>query len=188
VKMNKQCLFSVCVSARARAQGEGFISINKLVEEGRSISVSHKAIEESLIKLAHYGLILLNTRSKTDLNGASHFKITECGSYFLHVLVMRFSYVDLVLADTPIADVDVALKIRHMLSNRELDIRFNRVSLFINYLLKMEKKEFDSNPEIAFSKLGKYKFARAIMSSFANERKYIRGRIREKLMFLDDIM
>jgi hypothetical protein len=93
-----------------------------------------------------------------------------------------------VLADTPIADVDVAVKIRHMLPNRELDIRFERVSLFINYLLTMEKKEFDSNPESTFSKLGKYKFAQAIMSSFVNERKYIRSRIREKLMFLDDVM
>ncbi len=168
--------------------GGGYISINKVIEEASNISISHKAMEDSILQLAKYGLILLNTRSKTDMEGASHFRITECGSYFLHILMKRFSYVDLVLADTPTADVDVSLRIRQMLPSRELDTRFKRTSLFINYLNEMEKREFENKPENRLSELGKYKFAQGIMSSFRREERYIQKRIGEKLMSLDHVL
>jgi len=168
--------------------GGGYISINKIIEEASNILVSPKAIEESLIQLAKYGLILLNTRSKKEMQGASHFKITECGSYFLHVLMARFSYVDLILADTPIADVDLALEIRRMLPSRMIDVRFNRTKLFISYLNEMEKKESQNNPEMALSELGKHQFTRRMLSNFEREKKYILQRIKEKQLIFEEIM
>ena len=135
--------------------------------------ISREAIEDALLQLVKYRLILLNTRSVTDLNGASHYRITDCGTYFLHVLITRFSYIDLVLANTPISDPDVALNIRYRLPNSELGVRFERTQLFTNYLRAMEEREFQTFPEYPFSSLGKYKFAKKIDSGFVHEKTYI---------------
>jgi len=153
--------------------GGGYVSINRLAEEAADIVVSREAIEEALVELANYGLIVLNTRSTADLTGASHFKITDCGTFFLHLLIMRFSYVDLVLADTPIADPDIALRIRRMLPSKELEARFERTQLFLDYLKKMEDREFQNSPEYQLSPLGKYTFTQKMLRNFNGEKKYI---------------
>jgi hypothetical protein len=85
--------------------------------------------------------------------------------------VNRFSYLDLILADTPIADIDVALDIRRKLSSRVLVVRFERTQLFIDYLKKREEKEFINNPANQFSDLGKYRFSKKINSSFLREKR-----------------
>jgi KaiC/GvpD/RAD55 family RecA-like ATPase len=153
--------------------GGGYLTINGVSEEASNISISREAIEDALLQMAKNGLVTLNTRSKDDLAGASHFKITECGVYFLHVLIARFSYVDLVLADTPIADVDLALAIRHLLPSRDLNNRFDRTERFLRYLAKMEHLEFQNSPEYESSPFGKYKFTGRMLRKFESEKKYI---------------
>jgi KaiC/GvpD/RAD55 family RecA-like ATPase len=152
----------------------GFIAINELMKHAYEVSIPREAIEQSLLNLAEYGLILLNTRSRETLEGASHFRITECGNYYLRVLPNRFSYVDLVLADTPIANQDAVKKLRDMLPNKELGIRFDRTRLFINYLREMEEREIRFRPEYEDSPLAKYKFTKKMEQSLQDEQKYIR--------------
>lgn len=107
---------------------------------------------------------------------ASHFRITECGNYYLHVLSNRFSYIDLVLADTPIADIDLVKRLRSMLPTSSLETRFQRSELFIKYPKEMEEREIRFDPDYRNSPLAKYEFTRKIEQSFAKERKYIRER------------
>jgi hypothetical protein len=153
--------------------GGGYVTINDVSKEASNISISRAAIEDSILQMARNGLVILNTRSKKDLSGASHFKITECGTYFLHLLIRRFSYIDLVLADTPIADIDSAMAIRHLLPSRELNDRFKRTERFLNYLAKMEELEFQNSPEYELSPFGKYKFTGSMLKKFEGEKKYI---------------
>jgi len=161
--------------------GRGYISINRLIEEASHLLISPEAIEDAILKMAKYGLILLDTRSKTDLKGASHFKITECGNYYLRVLPNRFSYIDLVLADTPIADIDLVKRLRSMLPNRNLDVRFERTKLFIEYLKEMEKREFQANQGYQASPLGKFQFTSKMESNLEKEKQYITERIKQKI-------
>jgi hypothetical protein len=158
----------------------GFITINELLRHAYDVFIPREAIEGSLLDLARYGLILLNTRSRKDLDGASHFRITECGSYFLHVLPTRFSYLDLVLADTPIADLNLVDKLRVMLPNKDLEVRFQRTRAFIKYLEEMEEREQRFNPEYRDSPLAKYEFTRKMEQSMEEEQKYIRKSISNK--------
>lgn len=123
--------------------GKGFVSINQLRKDAEDICVSPEAIEDALIKMAEYGLILLNTRSRESLENASHFKLTECGNYYLNVLTKRFSYIDLVLAETPIADVDLVKQLRTLLPEKRIHKRFERTMKFLEYLQKMEKREHE---------------------------------------------
>ncbi len=129
---------------------------------------------------------MLNTRSRSSLENASHFVLTDCGSYYLNVLIRRFSYIDLILADTPIADVDLVNQIRNMLPERKIHIRFNRVRRFLDYLKKMEKREQELNPEYRLSSLGKHRFASKMLSSFEREEIYITEKIREKTLAVED--
>ncbi len=153
----------------------GFIAINELIKHSYEISIPQEAVEQSLLELAKYGLIILNTRSRETLEGASHFRITECGNYYLRVLPNRFSYINLVLADTPIADSDLVKKLRNMLPSKDIDIRFERSKLFIMYLREMEDRETRFNPEYENSPLGKYKFTKKIEASLEEEQKYVRA-------------
>jgi hypothetical protein len=168
--------------------GGGFVSINRIAADGSEISVSREAIEDALLQMATFGLVMLNTRSCSDMTGASHFCLTECGVYFLHILINRFSYVDLVLAHTPIADVDLSLKIRRMLPNRELEVRFERTRLFLDYLKRMEEREFENFPEYKLSRLGKYRFTERMLANFVKEQEYIIKSQRRKSLLLPEDM
>jgi len=160
--------------------GRGYVSINRLKEEARKLSISLEAIEDSLMKMAKHRLILLNTRSRKDLENASHFIITECGNYYLNNLINRFSYIDLVIADTPVADTDLIHEIRSMLPSKRLDIRFKRVEKFLHYLNEMEKMEHNLNPEYQTSSLCRHRYTAKMLSSFQKEKQYITQRIAEK--------
>jgi len=162
--------------------GKGFVSINQLRKDASDMSISPEAIEDALVKMAEYGLILLNTRSRENLDHASHFILTDCGNYYLTVLIKRFSYVDLILSDTPIADIDLVEELRVLIPEKWIYTRFERTRKFLEYLQKMEKREFELNPRYRFSPLCKHKFASSMLSSFKNEKRYILGGYKEKAM------
>jgi len=53
-------------------------------------------------RLVSRQLIEVNTRSTDDIHGAAFVRITSSGWYYLRLLANSFSYLDLVLQDTPI--------------------------------------------------------------------------------------
>jgi len=163
--------------------GRGFVAINELRKHAKAVFIPLEAVEQCLIDLAKYGLILLNTRSRENLIDASHFRITNCGNYYLHVLPSRFSYVDLILADTPIADPDLVKSLRNMLPSKDLETRFKRCRLFIEYLKEMEEREMRAHPEYKNSTLAKYEFTKKMARSLREERKYILRRSHSRRNF-----
>jgi len=161
-------------------KGRGYISINKLYEEANEVFINKEAIKQSLLNLAKYGLIILDNRSRSNLEDASYFKITNCGDYYLNILSKRFVYVDLILADTPIADYDLVLELRRVLHLSDIEKRFERTNKFINYLYNMEERERQLHPEYLTSSLCKYRHCGMLKNRFSNERKYIKNRIRNR--------
>jgi hypothetical protein len=104
-------------------------------------------------RLVEFQLIETNTRSTETIEGASHARVTSAGWYYNRFLAREFSYLDLVLQDTPLDDSAVEKELRtsvykvNNLSDREeekiarMDARFERVERFIDYLEKEEKAE-----------------------------------------------
>jgi len=160
--------------------GQGYVSINNIINEAEDIKISHEAITDSLIQLARYGLIVLDTKSRSSLDKASYFRITECGSYYLHVLINRFPYLDLIWVDTPIANIDLVRDLRRYLNDTKLNRRFERTELFIDYLVYLEEREMQLNPEYKQSKLGKHTYALKIKRDYEYQKKYILKRLRDK--------
>lgn len=160
--------------------GRGFIEINQLMKEATDILISPKAIEDSLLRLARRNLIVLDTRSRENVATASYFKITECGSYFLNKLIRNFAYLDLVWTDTPIADVDLVDRLRQMINETTLDVRFERTKMFLDYLNRMEEKVKSQHPEHQSSSLGKFSFTKNMIVGFERERQFIYKSFRRK--------
>jgi hypothetical protein len=110
------------------------------------------------------------------------------GAYYLTELVSKFHYLDLVWMDTPIADPAVVNELlKHVVESEpyksiwDLDQRFARTRLFLNYLIEMEKRVYQENPELRDSPLTRTEFMPKILVAFEKERKYIVERREQSL-------
>ena len=89
------------------------------------------------------------------ITGASHVRVTSSGWYYSRYLVRAFSYIDLVLQDTPLNEPSVEQTLRNLvqevdnLGDRQeekrarMEVRFKRVRCFLKYLRNEEHREFN---------------------------------------------
>jgi hypothetical protein len=87
--------------------------------------------------------------------------------------------------DTPIADIDLVRELRQMINYNSLDARFERTDKFLNYLLAMEEEEKKRHPEHQSSPLGRFSFARSLISGFDREKQAIMQSFWRKYASLD---
>jgi hypothetical protein len=160
--------------------GRGYIEINRLKSETENLFINPKAIEESLLMLAKFDLICLESQSKRDLKTASYFSLTFTGSYYLTQLTKRFIYLDLIAGDTPIADINVVQKIKKLIDSSAMEDRFKKTEILLNYLKECEDNEFNEHPEYKSSNLTNKRFMGDIITKFMMERLYIREKIEIK--------
>lgn len=158
----------------------GYLSINKLKQEAEKILISEEAVEDSLIKLARFKLIVFDHQDPEGVKTASYYKITQTGIYYLEELSHRFVYLDLVWMDTSISDEKLEKELRYVIEERDLPIRFTRTENFLNYLKEAEEIDFDSNPVYYHSELGKYKFMSHIIRGYRNNKRYITDKLLRK--------
>lgn len=168
--------------ARDRVQfetkmGRGFLSISNLKQEAEKLSINEEAIEDSLARLARFKLIVFDHQDPEGVKRASHFKITQTGVYYLEQLSRRFVYIDLVWIDTPIADDNLEGELRYTIGKTDMPSRLERAEKLLDYLQKMEKIDFETNPFYYKSALGHYTFMSRIIDGFKSDRKYISERM-----------
>ena len=60
----------------------------------------------------------------------------------MRYLAGRFSYLDLVFQDTPICDSTTFEILKKLITSKDLDDRFQRVTAFLHYLNVEEEKEY----------------------------------------------
>jgi hypothetical protein len=120
--------------------GVGFIRTDVLRHEFLRIGTSETDFTESIKTLAAYSLVENDIYDADTISQA--YRITVAGRYYMRYLAAKFGYLDLVLHDTPIADNIVFDKIYHLVGLVELDDRFDRVELFLAYLLTEEEREY----------------------------------------------
>jgi hypothetical protein len=107
----------------------------------------------TLTRLLNRRLIDSNTRSSESLDGVSYVRVTSAGWYYCRYLTCTFAYLDLVLQDTPFDDPDVEKRLRESvyqvnnMRDREeekvqrVNARFERVEVFLDYLIAQELAE-----------------------------------------------
>lgn len=134
-------------------EGQGFVDISQLASMSEDIFDNREDLLRSLARLVSRQLIETNTKSAESIADASHVRVTSAGWYYSRFLVRAFSYMDLVLQDTPLSDASVERSLRsHVnqvdnLSDREdqklarMRVRFSRVREFLDYLQAEEENE-----------------------------------------------
>lgn len=181
-------------------EGQGFVDIGELLSMSEDTFDNREDVLRSLNRLVSKQLVEVNTKSTESISGASHVRTTSAGWYYSKYLVKAFSYLDLVLQDTPLDDSEVESKLReHVhevdnLSDREdqklerMSVRFARVRTFIDYLLKeeqREQKEFDLERR---ADVWAEPFVPAIIEQVEREIAWIAKRLREnRERYVEDI-
>jgi hypothetical protein len=163
--------------------GRGFVDIDTLLQEGERLSISARAIEESIKEMAYFGLVQFENQSKTGYDTAAYVRITNSGAYYLKELVDKFVYLDLMWMDTPMLDESrVQELLKHLVELKgykaftDLEERFQRTEIFLEYLTEMEEMEFANNPEFNESNLASRRFLPEIVKSFQEQKQYIESR------------
>ena len=136
---------------------------------------------DSLRKLAFFGLVQFENQSKKGYETATYVRITNTGIYYLTKLIYRCIYLDLVWMDTPILDKDLIrellkhlVEVRAMKRAQDLDERFQRTEMFLDYLKNREEIEVTDNPQYLDSDLTSKQFLPEIIQSYEEKKKYIK--------------
>jgi hypothetical protein len=123
--------------------GEGFVSLQSLVTSLVDIFNNEEDCKATLQRLIAIDrqLIELDTRRTDSLSGASSVRITASGMYYLRYLVNSFAYLDLVWHDTAFSDRSISDNLRRRIGDKDMEERFERVEIFLDYLEATEAQE-----------------------------------------------
>jgi len=142
--------------------GRGFVEIDSIIHEAERLLITRNAIEDSLKKMAKFGLIEFENQSRQGYQSATYAGITATGTYYLTELAHTFAYLDLVWMDTPICNKDLLTKLLTKVVELKgykvyTDIfeKYERTRSFVKYLSGAEASEFADNPEFRDSDLTK---------------------------------
>ena len=162
----------------------GFVDINQIVEDAEVAGINQKAIEDSLKKLSHYGLIEYDNQNRDGYETATYVRITSMGLYYIERLIYTFSYSELMFGDTLISNKSRVRELKKLLNvdyirdkRERMKIRFRRTEVFLEYLAQMEENEFKANPELMSSDLTQTRFMDKILEGYFKEKEYIQEKI-----------
>jgi hypothetical protein len=173
------------------AEGRGYVASLQVSALFEDLFDNREDFLNSADRLLKRQLIEANTRSTETINGASHIRITSAGWYYFRYLVSSFSYLDLVLQDTPLDDAGTEKRLRDSvalvdnMSDREqekllrMEARFERVGAFLEYLTKQEDAERKRYSLQGVKGAIGEAFVPEIRREYDQQRTWIRGRLRE---------
>jgi len=119
---------------------EGFVGIDQIMAFGQSLGYVPAQIEFALRHGVDKRLLQVGPQRLDD--SSRRYRITTVGAYTYKKLLPSFIYVDAVVVDTPIVDVEAEQAIAH---SREVEDRLLRAKHFLAYLnrqwAKMERAD-----------------------------------------------
>jgi hypothetical protein len=172
-------------------EGQGYYEISRLVAVLEDIFDNREDTIRTLNRLVSRQLVEVNTRSPETIEGASHVRVTSSGWYYSRFLAGLFSYLDLVLQDTPLNDAGVEGVLRDSvfrvdnLADREeeklerMQVRFDRVARFLAYLDAEERKEHEGRDLPKLGGVVGQRIVPEMIHSFEKERAWIEGRLQK---------
>lgn len=125
----------------ASAHGEGFVSVSALLKEYRESFGFADDFVQWTAELLRRDLIESEPPRVGDIRQADAVRVTAAGAYYWRYLVRAFSYIDLVLVDTPVADIALARRLGSLAEMTDLTVRFGRVRAYLEYLQIKETAE-----------------------------------------------
>ena len=180
------------------AEGRGFVSIDEVFDSFVDIFDNESDLKKSILRLIDKQLVQLDTRSTKTMDNASYIRITSAGWYYFKYLVRSFPYLDQVFQDTPFDEEQTAKDLKHYIVDldkladtqdnmlQRMEIRFDRVDMFLSYLLAEEEKEFKAFNLAQVSGILGESIMPSIREQYEREKAWIQRRVSEKLDSRDD--
>lgn len=112
---------------------DGFVSVSDIYTYLQSLGFNPSQIDWAIERLVHLNLIESPTKSRESelQKSAAHYRVTSVGVYYAKRLISQFQYVDAMVVDTPIVDVDMRAEIANVYSIAD---RLSRAIVFCDYL------------------------------------------------------
>jgi len=180
-------------------EGRGYFDIGQAAAAFEDIFENREDFLRTMNRLVHAQLLEVNTRSTENIIGASHARITSSGWYYHKNMTKTFSYLDLVLQDTPLNDDKMARKLRDSVVRvdnlhdaeqskmERLRDRFNRVEIFLNYLAVEEEEEFKRYHLDRIVGIFANRIVPDMQNEYVRQREWITKRVEEnREKFADD--
>ena len=151
--------------------GSSEIPLADIVETISKIGASESVISSVLEFLKQNSLIHSND---DDLNENSLYNITLSGGYYVAMMAKKIVYLETIMYDTNIYDMDYWEKLKILTYEIEnshamiprLELRQERMTLFMNYLYEMEKSALNSTKLLELSCIKGYK--ESVLKEFTN--------------------
>jgi hypothetical protein len=157
------------------AFGIGFIPTDAIKSEFAKIGTSESDLVESLKMLGAYALVENDVYDFKTVSAA--YRITPAGRYYLRFLAGRFSYLDLMLQDTPISDDVTFHTIKKLITSRDMEERFVRVTAFVQYLSNEEEHEYPAIVSTSESFPLRKKITASVLQELEEDKSFIRAGI-----------
>jgi hypothetical protein len=121
----------------------GFVNLHALISDIADIFGNDDDCRETILKMIalEKQLVELDTRRSDSIEGASEIRISTSGVYYLDYLIKSFAYIDLIWHDTPFAERATSENLASKILLTDMNDRFARVGLFLDYLTQQEKNE-----------------------------------------------
>jgi len=158
--------------------GEEFVGLDSLVSAIVGTFDNEDDCMKTIMRLIQLNrqLIELDTRRTDSLAGSSSVRITTSGRYYMDYLVKSFAYLDLVWQDTAFASYSVADSLQKSINHLDMELRFERVERFLEYLAQQEQQELGSRNLPSGGQNYYGPFVPVIRGQYLRERAVIRSR------------
>jgi len=186
-------ILALLISVRGLSadEGQGYYEISKIVSGFEDVFDNREDVIVSLNRLLTKQLIEVNTRSTETIRNASHARVTSAGWFYSRNLVKEFSYLDLMLQNTPLNDEHLARiltasiqKVNNLIDREDqkierTDERFARTEKFMEYLAAEEAAETKKYGLDKSKSVISESIVPAIRANFNDQKSWISRRLRE---------
>lgn len=174
------------------SEGRGYVNIEKVFASFLDVFDNEKDLNRAVLHLLRKQLIQLDTRSVDTFEGAGYMRISSAGWYYYKYLVRAFAYLDLVFQDTPLNEPELAKKLKNLVIDvdeiadvqafmpERMELRFERVGAFLDYLLREERKEREKFSLSTLTGIFNQELMPDIQNQYMRERRWIERRIKDK--------
>jgi hypothetical protein len=173
-------------------EGRGFVRLDEVLSAFIGTFDNEQDVFKTLDRLLRKQLIQVETRSTESIKGASYVRLSSAGWYYYRYLARAFAYLDLVFQDTPFTDNALATELKQLIIDvddiaeiqetmpERMELRFQRVDMFLNYLRQQEEEEFSRFMLDGATGVLCQKFMPEIVNQYEKERDWIEDRIKRK--------
>lgn len=157
-------------------EGLGFVNLNTVLIIFEDIFHNANDVIKTILKFISLNrqLVELDTRMTESIEGSSYIRITPSGLFYHDYLYKEFNYLDLVWQDTPINNSTISQELAKLIHATDMDDRFKRVSIFLDYLESEEIGEIEHFGIGAIKSPITENITAQIKKSFAHQVSYIR--------------